>query len=172
MFYFYEENISVSEYAYLDRNARTSLRIFKCISNISCHVDCTRIPYWRSAKCRFQMPRGLKRGSVAVRSQGLWVRIPQGTRLSRLLWVLCVVRYMSLRQADHSSRGVIPNLVSRCVIVKRWWWGALDPLGAVALGDGGGLWGRWEYFSSDNFQCMFYIEDIIKNAKYSIRFNC
>ena len=32
-----------------------------------------------------------------------------------LLWVLCVVRWRSLRRADHSSRGVQPTLVSRCV---------------------------------------------------------
>ena len=28
-----------------------------------------------------------------------------------LLWVLCVVRYRSLRLADHSSRGVLPSVV-------------------------------------------------------------
>ena len=32
-----------------------------------------------------------------------------------LLWVLCVVRKRSLRQADHSSRGVLPTVVRRCV---------------------------------------------------------
>jgi hypothetical protein len=31
-----------------------------------------------------------------------------------LLWVLCVVRYRSLRRADHSSRGVL-TVVRRCV---------------------------------------------------------
>ena len=30
------------------------------------------------------------------------------------LWVLCVVRYRSLRWADHSSRGVLPTVVRRC----------------------------------------------------------
>ena len=34
-----------------------------------------------------------------------------------LLWVLCVVRQRSVRRADHSSRGVLPNMVRRlCVI--------------------------------------------------------
>jgi hypothetical protein len=33
----------------------------------------------------------------------------------RLLRMLCVVRYRSLRQADHSTRGVLPNLVRRYV---------------------------------------------------------
>ena len=32
-----------------------------------------------------------------------------------LLWVSCVVRERSLRRADHSSRGVLPNMVRRCV---------------------------------------------------------
>jgi hypothetical protein len=33
----------------------------------------------------------------------------------RLLWLLCVVRQRSLRRADHSSRGVLPTAVRRCV---------------------------------------------------------
>jgi len=32
-----------------------------------------------------------------------------------VLWVLCVVRLRSLRRAYHSSRGVLPNVVRRCV---------------------------------------------------------
>jgi hypothetical protein len=32
-----------------------------------------------------------------------------------LLWVLWVVRYRYLRRADHSSRGVLPTVVRRCV---------------------------------------------------------
>jgi hypothetical protein len=32
-----------------------------------------------------------------------------------LLWVLCVVRYRSLRRADHLSTGVLPTVVRRCV---------------------------------------------------------
>jgi len=32
-----------------------------------------------------------------------------------LLWVLCVVRKRSLRRAVHSSRGVLPTVVRRCV---------------------------------------------------------
>jgi len=32
-----------------------------------------------------------------------------------LLWVLCVVRYRSLRRIEHSSRGVLPTVVHRCV---------------------------------------------------------
>jgi hypothetical protein len=29
--------------------------------------------------------------------------------------LLCVVKYMSLRRANHSSRGVLPTVVRRCV---------------------------------------------------------
>jgi hypothetical protein len=32
-----------------------------------------------------------------------------------LLWVLCVVGQRSLRRTDHSSRGVLPTVVRRCV---------------------------------------------------------
>ena len=32
-----------------------------------------------------------------------------------LLWVSCVVRQRSLRRADHSSRGVLPTVLRRCV---------------------------------------------------------
>jgi hypothetical protein len=30
------------------------------------------------------------------------------------LWVMCVVRYKSLRRADHLSRGVLPSVVCVC----------------------------------------------------------
>jgi len=33
-----------------------------------------------------------------------------------VLWVLCVVRERSLRRADHSSRGVTPNVVCLRVV--------------------------------------------------------
>ena len=32
-----------------------------------------------------------------------------------LYWLLCVVRKRFLRQADHSSKGVLPTTVRRCV---------------------------------------------------------
>jgi len=35
-----------------------------------------------------------------------------------LLWVLCVVREISLRRADHLSRGVFPSVACLSVIVK------------------------------------------------------
>jgi hypothetical protein len=45
-----------------------------------------------------------------------------------LLWVLCVVRYRSLRRADHSSRGVLPSMVCLSVIVKPRQWGGPGPV--------------------------------------------
>jgi len=34
------------------------------------------------------------------------------------LWMLCVVRFRSLRRADHSSRGVLPSVMYLSVIMK------------------------------------------------------
>jgi hypothetical protein len=36
-----------------------------------------------------------------------------------LLWVLCVVRYRSLRRADPSSRDVLPNVCTRVCVLSR-----------------------------------------------------
>ena len=46
-----------------------------------------------------------------------------------LLWLLCVVRWRSLRWADHSTRGILPTLVclSVCLIYKPQEWGSLGP---------------------------------------------
>jgi len=41
---------------------------------------------------------------------GLWIGMDVC-----LLWVLCVVRWRSLRRADHSSIGVLPTVVCRCM---------------------------------------------------------
>jgi hypothetical protein len=50
------------------------------------------------------------------------------------LWVLCVVRWRSPRRADHSSRGVLPTVVCRCVWSRNLvneealaHWGAVTP---------------------------------------------
>ena len=40
---------------------------------------------------------------------------PTGGMDHYLLWVLFVVRRRSLRRADHSSRGLLPTVVRRCV---------------------------------------------------------
>ena len=50
-----------------------------------------------------------------------------------LLCMLCVVRYRSLRLADHSSRGILPTVVRRCVWSRKpREWGGPGPLGTVA----------------------------------------
>jgi len=59
---------------------------------------------------------------VAVRPNA-WVRgrflagiagsNPTGGMDVCLLWVLCVVRYRFVRRADHSSRGVLPSVISK-----------------------------------------------------------
>ena len=40
---------------------------------------------------------------------------PNGGMDVFLLWILCIVRQRSLRRTDHSSRGVLPSVVCRCV---------------------------------------------------------
>ena len=57
---------------------------------------------------------GLLRRSAATRLLRLWVRIPAEAWLS-VSWVLYAVRWRSLWRAYHSSRGVLPNVVRRCV---------------------------------------------------------
>jgi hypothetical protein len=46
----------------------------------------------------------------------------------------------SVRRADHSSRGILPNVVCPSVIVKPRQWGGPGPLGAVAPWGGGKTW--------------------------------
>ena len=65
--------------------------------------------------CRCQWPSGLRRRSAAARLLRLCVRIPPKGMDICLLWVLCVVRWRSLRRADHSSRGVLPTVMRHCV---------------------------------------------------------
>ena len=56
----------------------------------------------------------LSRRSSTARPLRSWVRIPLGAWMF-VVCVLSVVRYRSLRRADHSSRGVLPNVMRRCV---------------------------------------------------------
>ena len=60
---------------------------------------------------RSQWPRGLRRRSAAACLLRLWVRIPPGAWMS----VCCGCCVLSLRRADHSSGGVLPTVVRRCV---------------------------------------------------------
>ena len=62
---------------------------------------------------RSQWPRPLRRRSVAARLLRVWVRIPPGA----WVFVCCECSVLSgrgsLRRADHSSRGVLPTVMSR-----------------------------------------------------------
>jgi hypothetical protein len=49
---------------------------------------------------------------------GIVVSIPAVCMDVCLLWLLCVVRYRPVRQADHSSRGVLSSVASLSVTVK------------------------------------------------------
>jgi hypothetical protein len=101
-------------------------------------------------------PSGLKRGTGAA---CLLARIvssnPAGGMEVCLLWVLCVVRYRSLRWADYSSRRVPPSLVCLNVSVKPRQGGGPDTLGVFAPLRGGGhpstsLCSRKEHFKITN----------------------
>jgi len=65
--------------------------------------------------CRSQGPRSLRRRSAAALLLRSWVRIPPGA----WMFVCCVCCVLSGRGlcegADHSSRGVLPTVVRRCV---------------------------------------------------------
>ena len=51
-----------------------------------------------------------------------------------LLWMLCVVRYRSLRRADHSSTGVLPSVISLSVLSEPQQWGGPGLLGLWSHG--------------------------------------
>jgi len=67
---------------------------------------------------RSYWPRSLRRESAAAHLPGLWVRIPPGTCMS-VSFESCVFSGRGLlRRADHSSRGVLSNVVCLSVISK------------------------------------------------------
>jgi hypothetical protein len=73
-------------------------------------------------------PRGQRRRSAAARLLKSWVRIPQV--IWRFVCYECCVLSgrRSLRRADHSSRGVLPTVVRRCVWSRKpQEWGGHDP---------------------------------------------
>ena len=63
---------------------------------------------------RTKRPHGLKSfyGRSPAETAG---SNPAGGMRAFQLWVLCVVRVRLLRRADHSSRGVLPNELRRCL---------------------------------------------------------
>ena len=99
-----------------------------------------RAAFWSLLLYTYLRMCALQLITVAVRSNA-WVcdrslvgivgSNPTGGISVCLLWVLCAGR-LSLRRADHSSRGVVPIVVCLSVIVKPRWWGGPGPLGAFA----------------------------------------
>ena len=65
-------------------------------------------------ECRSQWPCGLRRRSEAARLLKSWVRIPRGHWCLSVVSVVCC-EVESVRRADHSSTGVLPTVVRRCV---------------------------------------------------------
>jgi len=85
---------------------------FRAVAQWCCKVESGT--YFVSTECqkgRCQLPRRPRSGSAAAGLLRLRVRIPPGGMNYRLLWVLCVVGWRSLRRADHSSREVLPSVV-------------------------------------------------------------
>jgi hypothetical protein len=67
-------------------------------------------------RCRSQWPRGLRRGSLAVRLLGLWVRIPPGRGCLSLVSVVCC-------QVEISASGwsLVQRSPTECGVSK-WVW--------------------------------------------------
>ena len=49
---------------------------------------------------------------------GIWFQFHRGMDIYRL-WLLCAVRYRSLRRADHSSRGTPPTVVCLMSVITK-----------------------------------------------------
>jgi len=63
-------------------------------------------------------PNGRALWGVGLRPLACWdyeFESHRGHGCLSVVSVVCVVRYRSLRRADHSSRGVLPTVVRRCV---------------------------------------------------------
>jgi len=75
-----------------------------------------RAEIWRLGlpKSRSQWPHGLRRRSATAGLLRLWVRI-QPSAWTFVYCECCVLSGRGLRRADHSSRGVLPTVVRRCV---------------------------------------------------------
>jgi len=69
---------------------------------------------------RSQWPRSLAHVSAAARLLGLRIRILPGVWLCDSCECCVFFRKRSLSQADHSSRGVISNVLCQGLIVKPW----------------------------------------------------
>ena len=83
---------------------------------------------------RSQWPRGLWRKSAVAGLLNWGFKNYRGYGRFSVMSVLCVLRYRSLRRADHSSRGVLTTVMRRCVWSRNLLneealahWGAVAP---------------------------------------------
>jgi hypothetical protein len=72
----------------------------------------------------------VRRGSAIVACLGCGFESRRGMDVC-LFWVLCGLRWGSLRWADHSTREVLPSKVCLTVIVQSWQRGGRGPVGAA-----------------------------------------
>ena len=85
---------------------------------------------------RSQCSRFLRRGSARAGLLGLRVRIPPRGIDVCPLWVLCVVRWDSLRRTHYPSTGIVPADVELGLIVKSQQWRV--PCSELAVAKWGG----------------------------------
>jgi hypothetical protein len=78
---------------------------------VLCAVASTNEEYAVAELCRFQWPRGLRRGSAAARLLGLWVRIPPRAWMN-----------VSCECCMLSGRGLCVGLITRPEESYRVWW--------------------------------------------------
>jgi hypothetical protein len=83
--------------------------------------------------CRTERPRGLRSWVCGRSLIGIVSSNPAEGMYVCLVWVLCVIKYRTLRQADHSSRGVVRSVVCLSVIVKPRWWGGHGTSGCFTV---------------------------------------
>ena len=108
-----------------------SLNLAVCLSVFNLYIGIT-----------YKGPLAVAARAAAARLLGLWVRIPPvGMSVS------CECCVLSVRRADHSSRGALPSVVCLRVTVKPRHWGGTGP-----------PWGgRWYYLYSANCEaCAIY----------------
>ena len=117
--------------SYIRTNTDTQKYNWLCHKPTSCPeenrsiVDLNRFTLCNASQGPSWWQSGLRPKSAAAGLLELWVRIPPGARMA----VSCEF-CLSLRRADHSSRGILPSVA--CVIessIMRWSW---CPLEAVA----------------------------------------
>jgi len=84
------------------------------------------------------LPVSVAAPSAAAHMLGFRVRVQPEAWMSVVIYC-----YKSLRRADHSSRGVIPNVMCPVSVIVGNQRGGLDPLGSLE---------SWEKYSSIGFE--------------------